>query len=202
MPCSDFCIYLFFPIGIILGEKVGTRNACLIALILHSISYLLLLLIPNYFVVLFSFCIFGIGGGLTVIPYQKNCWKYFPNSQGLINGIIMTGGGISSSILTPIADYWVINPDRIEADTETGLYDKEIGDRLIKYLKVLLYMFIVLGIIAIIFTVDYNENETNDKKTEIVKKENEVNVPFKKAIFSIQNGKMISFCFCGFCKIF
>ena len=203
MPCSDFCIYLFFPVGIILGEKVGTRKACIICLLLQYISYLLLLYIPNYYIVLFSFCIFGIGGGLTVIPYLKNCWKYFPKNQGLVNGIIMTGGGISSSILTPIADYWIINPDRTKPDEETGLYDKEISERLIIYLKILFGTFIVLGIIAVIFTNDYKDEKTenDDKNIEIVKKEDLEYLPYKKAVFSIKNLKMISFCFCGLCKI-
>ena len=203
MPCSDFCIYLFFPIGIILGEKVGTRNACLVALTLHYISYLLLLLIPNYYIVLFSFCIFGAGGGLTVITYQKNCWKYFPNSQGLVNGIIMTGGGLSSSILTPIADYWIINPDRKEPNKETGFYPDDIGNNLVKYLKILFGIFIFLGILAILFTINYedNERESNDETAEIEKKENINNSPLKEAFFSIKNLKMIFFCFCGLCKI-
>jgi len=53
-----------------------------------------------------------MGGGLSYLPSIKNCWKYFPNRQGLILGIILNGSGISSSALTYISEFIIINLER------------------------------------------------------------------------------------------
>ena len=79
--------------------------AIIIALILKYISYAILIFLPNYYAVLVAMCLFGIGSGFGNLTYLKNSWKYFPKSQGFANGIILGGTGLSSSILTPLADF-------------------------------------------------------------------------------------------------
>ena len=93
-------------------------------------------------------CLFGVWNGLGNLTYLKNSWKYFPKLQGLAIGIILGGTGLSSSILTPLADFLIINPDKEKADGETGLYPKEVGDRVPKYLIILLITFFVLGLFS------------------------------------------------------
>jgi len=101
MPCSDLFIYFTLTLGTKMGNIIGVRLTIVVALACKYISYALLLFIPNYYIVLIAMCLFGIGNGLGNLTYMKNSWKYFPKSQGLVNGIILGGAGISSSVLTP-----------------------------------------------------------------------------------------------------
>ena len=204
MPCSDLFIYFTLTLGTKMGNKIGVRLTIIVALACKYASYLLLLFIPNYYVVLIAMCLFGVGNGLGNLTYMKNRWKYFPKSQGLINGIILGGAGISSSILTPLADFFIINPDKEKADEKTGLYPEDVGNRVPKYLIILLIIFSVLGLFSLIFNFPFKE-EDDTKPTE--KEENlikplpgEAESSLKETFFSIKNSMLICFCFCGFCK--
>lgn len=197
-----------------MGSKIGVRLTICVALLFKYISYALLLFIPNYYVVLVAMCLFGVGSGLGNLTYLRNSWRYFPQSQGLVNGIILGGAGISSSVLTPLADFAIINPDKIQANKTTGLYEDEaIANRLPTYLIILSITFLILGVISIFITFPYQneDNEETDKSEEQIgesPKENEKDkealiasqAPLTNLFFSIKNLKLFSFCFCGFCK--
>ena len=210
MPCSDMFIFIEFTIGAKIGNKIGVRLSMIITLLLQYTSYLMLIIFPNYYVVLTAMCLFGIGSGFSNITYIKNSWKYFPKSQGFVNGIILGGAGLSSSILTPLADFFIINPKKESADPETGLYDKKIADRVPSYLKILFITFIILGIVSTIITFPYvdEDNETiEENKEEIVNKkknlfynEDAIKASLYQTFFSLINYVLIRFCFCGFCK--
>ena len=173
----------------------------------------MLIFLPNYYLVLIAMCFLGFGSGLSNLTYIKNSWKYFPKSQGLVNGLILGGGGLSSSILTPLADFFIINPNKEPADPDTGLYDKIIADRVPTYLKTLFIIFVVLGVISIIFSFPYIEENnvenigkegeiTGEKKEsmELFFNEDAKKAPLLQIFFSIKNYILIRFCFCGFCK--
>ena len=214
MPCSDLFIYFFLTLVAKMGIKIGVRLTICVALIFKYVSYALLLFVPNYYVVLIAMCLFGIGSGLGNLTYLRNSWRYFPQSQGLVNGIILGGAGISSSVLTPLADFAIINPDKIPANKTTGLYEDEaIANRLPTYLIILSITFLILGVISIFITFPYQneDNEETDKSEEQIgesPKENEKDkealiasqAPLTNLFFSIKNLKLFSFCFCGFCK--
>ena len=203
MPCSDLFIYFFLTLGAKMGNKIGVRLTICVALIFKFISYALLLLFANYYIVLISMCLFGVGSGLGNLTYLKNSWKYFPKSQGLVNGLILGGAGLSSSILTPLADFWIINPDKIPANEDTGLYeDDEIADRVPKYIVILCIMFLILGFMSIFMTFPYQaENEDNTEEKKVVNKSSpESQVSLLTLFISLKNLKLLSFCFCGFCK--
>ena len=199
-----------------MGNIIGVRSTIAVALTFKYISYALLLLIPNYYVVLFAMCLFGVGSGLGNLTYLKNSWKYFPSNQGLVNGIILGGAGISSSILTPLADFLIINPEKEKANTETGLYSKEVGNRVPTYLVILCVTFLALGILSLFITFPYEE-EKKDKENIRIGEENgdenedegpkkikardgEKEASLKDTFFSLKNCQLLSFCFCGFCK--
>jgi len=206
MPCSDLFIYFFLTLGAKMGNKIGVRLTICVALIFKFISYALLLMFANYYIVLISMCLFGVGSGLGNLTYMKNSWKYFIKSQGLVNGIILGGAGISSSILTPLADFFIINPDKIPANEDTGIYeDEEIANRVPKYIAILCVMFLILGILSIFMTFPYTEG--NEEQGETVEEANNVRKesPENEArlidlFLSSKNLKLLSFCFCGFCK--
>lgn len=198
MPCSDICLYLTLLLGSKLTDKIGPRLTIVISLFLKICAYTLLYFTKNYYIVLVAMGILGSGGGLGHFAYLKNSWRYFPQNQGLVNGIILGGGGISSSLLTPLADLVIINPEKKNANENTSLYSEEIANRLPKFLLLLLITFIIMGAIALIITFPYEENNENEKK---VKKDNTFhNAKLKNALLSSKNLIMINFCFCGFCK--
>ena len=142
------------------------------------------------------------------MTYLRNSWRYFPKSQGLVNGIILGGAGISSSLLTPLADFLIINPEQVAADKETGLYlNEEVANRVPKYLVILCIRFLILGIVSLLITFPYQKEEDEEKGKEEQSsnaKEKEDNIasqtPLTTLFFSTKNLKLFSFCFCGFCK--
>jgi hypothetical protein len=148
--------------------------------------------------------IFGLGDGLANLSVITNCWKYFPNNKALVNGIIIGGLGISSAILTPIADYFIINPDHVEPID--GIYPKEIADNLLNFLYFLSIFFLFLGAIAVSLTFPYKEEYESYEKNG----ENEVKEYAKKpssnifvlieGFLTIKNLILSLFCFCGPCN--
>lgn len=213
MPCSDLFIYFTLTLGVKIGDRIGPHKIIALSLFFQYLAYALMALFPRYFVVLISMCLFGVGAGIGNLTYIKNCWKYFPTKQGLVNGIILGGAGISSSILTPLADYFVINPEREPTDAN-GIYPEKIALRVRLYLFILSGIFLALGVLSFFITFKYKEEsladleepikgETNEEETkkdeDKTKKESSDN-NLLEAFFSRKNAMFVSFCFCGFCK--
>lgn len=169
----------------------------------------------------------GVGSGLGYFTPIKNCWKYYPDSNGLVFGIIVVGLGLSSSILSPLADFLFVNPEQ-KGTSEDGYYPADVANNLIKFLYALTIIFASLGTIAFLVTFEYKENsedtkeklvtdgeekkeedkekETDDKdKKENKKEENQKKDYSAGELFKIfisgRNLKMLSFCICGLCKL-
>ena len=213
MPCIFLVQYCFMTIGVKLGNKVGPRISTLIGIVTMYISYLIMIFFTNYYLILVAMGVFGLGDGLANLSVIKNCWKYFPNNAALVNGIIIGGLGISSAVLTPIADYFIINPDRKEPDDD-GIYLEEIANNLLNFLYFLLILFLVLGFFAVAFTfkfeVEPNSAMTvfgkagememqNDEETETKKNGGDLRV-LCSGFWSWTNLSLSLFCFCGPCK--
>ena len=213
MPCIFLVQYCFMTIGVKLGDKVGPRFSTLIGICFMYISYLIMIIFTNYYLVLIAMGIFGLGDGLANLSVIKNCWKYFPDHKALVNGIIIGGLGLSSAILTPIADFIIINPDKVDPDGK-GIYPKEIANNLLNFLYFILILFLVLGVIAVTFTFKFEmEAGSNEgifyKATQLEVEETQTSVSSKKTsdmgllwdgFLSIPNLILGLFCFCGPCK--
>ena len=196
MPCIFLVQYCFMTIGVNLGNKVGPRFSTLIGISFMYISYLIMIFFSNYYLVLVAMGIFGLGDGLANLSVIKNCWKYFPGHEALINGIIIGGLGISSAILTPIADYIIINPNHVEPIND--IYPKVIANHLLNFLYFLSCFFLVLGTIAVTCTFKYEEDSGEEKEAKVKTGSNlsllcEGFLTFKNFILGL-------FCFCGPCK--
>ena len=217
MPSTDFINNCVLTFGVKLAKKIGLRYILLIALSFSYLSCFLLILFPNYFLVLFAMGVFGVGSGFGYFPPIENCWKYYPKSNALIFGICVAGLGLSSSILTPLADYFIVNPKKKGTDKD-GYYPKEVANNLKKYLFVLTGIYIFLGVSAFLLAFEYKENEKeNDEKLIEGKEEKEnENTPEEepekkqkknisgKDLFRLFRTKkylmLLSFCICGLCK--
>ena len=212
MPCIFMVQFCFATVGVKLGDKVGPRYSTIIGLIIIYISLGMMAIFTNYYIILASMGIFGMGDGLENLSVIKNCWKYFPENTAFINGIILTGLGISSGILTPIADYFIINPDKIEPID--SFYPEYIANRLINYIYFLIILFVILGLLSIVFTFKY-EKEPNspddifEKSSSMELNENEkLRIKDKKVFFTMlcegffseKNFFLLLFCFCNPCK--
>ena len=211
MPCIFLVQYCFMTIGVSLGNKVGPRFSTLIGISFMYLSYAIMIFFSNYYLVLIAMGIFGLGDGLANISVITNCWKYFPNNKALINGIIIGGLGISSAILTPIADFFIINPEHIEPDKDTNIYPEEIANRLPNFLYFLSLFFLVLGTIAVTLTFKYTDEkrivevkEEKEEKDEVEKeyipKSESVLKLLLEAFLTLKNLMLGMFCFCGPCN--
>ena len=196
MPCIFLVQYCFMTIGVNLGNKVGPRFSTLIGISFMYISYLIMIFFSNYYLVLIAMGIFGLGDGLANLSVIKNCWKYFPGHEALINGIIIGGLGISSAILTPIADYIIINPNHVEPIND--IYPKVIANHLLNFLYFLSCFFLVLGTIAVTCTFKYEE-DSGEEKEEKVKTGSNLSL-LCEGFLTFKNFILGLFCFCGPCK--
>ena len=227
MPCLDILISLTLTPGAKLGLKLGTTYSNILMLIIHLISLTILVLANRFYLIIISLGIFGLGSGLAHITYMRNCWKYFPDHQGVVNGVIISSSGIVATILTAIADFIVVNPDREE--TVNGIYPKHVANNVSDYSKVVFAILGMADLIGFLLIFDYNEiSETEEEK---IKKLNEKKInsleaidinssndntfsnsedinqninnnklKLRNAFFSKVNLQFFSFCFCGFCK--
>jgi hypothetical protein len=103
-------------------------------LAIHLISLTILVFANKFYLIIISLGIFGLGSGLAHITYMRNCWKYFPNHQGVVNGIIISSSGIVATFLTALANFIVANPKREE--TFNGIYPKHVAINISNYSKI------------------------------------------------------------------
>ena len=160
---------------------------------------------------------------------MRNCYKYFPDHQGVVNGTIISSSGIVATILTAKSDFIIVNPNREE--TINGIYPKHVANNVSDYSKVVAAILGMTDLIGFLLIFDYNE--ISETKEEKIKKLNEkkrnsleaININYsndeynvsnsenttqninnnklklKNAFFSKVNLQFLSFCFCGFCKL-
>ena len=171
MPSIDFINNCVLTIGVKLAKKIGLRYIILISICCAYLSCFLLIIYPNYFLVLFAMGIFGVGSGFGYFPPIENCWKYYPKSNALIFGICVSSLGLSSSILTPLADFFIVNKKKESTDAE-GYYPIEVANNLKIYLYILTGIYVFLGISALILAFEYKKEETNEE-TKLIEGQNE-----------------------------
>ena len=201
MPCIFIVQYCFMTIGVKLGNKIGARYITLIGVIFMNLSYIFMMIFTNYYLILLSMGVFGLGDGLANLSVIKNCWKYYPDKLGLVNGIIIGGLGLSSSILTPIADYLIINPDKKPTD-DKGIYPKEESNKLKNYLYFLAVLFFILSIAAVCLTFNYQEDDPFkvEELDDVQRTHNKGFGVLYEAFFAEKNYFLLLFCFCGPCN--
>ena len=68
MPAIDFINNCVLTVGVKLSRKIGLRYVLLMSIFCAYLSCFLLIIYPNYFLVLFAMGIFGVGSGLGYFP--------------------------------------------------------------------------------------------------------------------------------------
>ena len=176
MPCLDILISLFYTPGAKLGLKIGTTYSILLMLLFHLISFIILIFGNKFYLLLISLSLLGIGNGLSNITYMRNCWKFFPQNQGLVNGVVISSAGLVSTLLAILADFIIINPNKEE--TNNGIYPKYVADNVVKYTIIVVAILGSFDIIGFILTFDFEKlPETIEEK---MRKINENRTIFSK----------------------
>ena len=134
MPIIDVLIDCCNTPGAKLGTVIGTKCILILMLIFHSSSLIILLKAKSFYLLLLSLSLLGIGSGVSGLTYLRNAWKFFPNNQGLIYGIILSSSGIFSTLLVVLADFVIINPNK--ENTINGIYPKYVADNVYKYTQI------------------------------------------------------------------
>ena len=204
---SGIFIHKTFPsfIGLV-DKKIGLRILTIIATISLFLSCVILYFSVQYYLVLFSYILYGFASCSTYYTSLRNCWKYFPNRKDLISGLIFSSFGLSSFAFTSIADL-IINPDNIPKDGK--YYSKQISYRFLKYIRVFIICSVVIGAISSILCFPYEDenkiiNNKNTLNDSIISKSNIKNnkiiddeaVPLKKMILSAEFVKCLSIAAC------
>ena len=225
----DILFYLFLVIGFKIGYFMSTRKCILISLLIqYSAFAFLYFFITNPYVILISMGIFNIGSAICFLTTFTNCWKYYPNKYGLINGILLSSTGFSSSILTFIGEY-IINREQKEISINDNSID--IKNKIELFVKIIICMLIFCGIFGFLLSFEFKEelaiseilleSDKSDTGTgndsscsqEVISNYNfsnnpslleDINLKYYKynAIFSCKNLSLMLIAFLGLCKLY
>ena len=91
-------------------RKIGLRPCLLFGSALIGLALIFCSLMKSVvsFISFYSSMI-GMGVGIVSIGSSWPCWDWFPNSKGLITGIILSGYALGSVLITLVATL-LINP--------------------------------------------------------------------------------------------
>ena len=90
---------------------------------------------------------FGICNGLTYMVPIQHGWLWFPNSPGLVSGIIIGGFGIGTFVFNLVCTS-IVNPDNIKA--VDGKFPDSVNDKVPHMLTVLTVSCICIVIVALL----------------------------------------------------
>ena len=147
MPCLDILIALSLTPGAKLGTKIGTKFSILIMVIFHIISYIILIFGTKFYIVIISISVFGFGMGLSYLTFMRNCWKYFPDNKGFVNGVIISSSGIFSTFLTILVNFLRISFSFLLTITIFFLSDKGINFYQIHLYIILFLVYLIMQLI-------------------------------------------------------
>ena len=195
---SEMQLYFVEPIGIVFQiflpmfmnyiDKILTiKILTIFSAVLLFFSRVIIYFSTEYYLLLISYAIYGVGISCSYFPSTKNCWKFFPEKKDIMSGIIFSSFGLGSFVFTSIADQ-IIDPDNEKK--EGKYYSKEVAYNFLTFVKFEIFSIAILGIIASLLSFPYedekkeDENENKNKNEEINKKGE--NIPLKKMILSLE----------------
>lgn len=120
-----------------------------------------------------SFILFGIGFSNGVVPTLRNSTRYFPERKGLVNGIVASGFGMSSVLLSFIIKI-IINPSNVKIDVDS-FYPEDVYMNIKKYLLFAIILFSSTGIVCVLLTFPYKEEE-KDKNQIFIENNNKSDI--------------------------
>ena len=172
-----FCLMLLgisigFFFTLPLAKKLGFRLAAMGEALLIAVCVFVSSYMDNFWLfVMFFGIFFGILNGLLyMLPVYLAC-QYFPNSKGVISGIITGFFGLATIFSSLIAQH-MINPDNLQASIKDGsdkYFDAEVADHLIKFIRYLALYYLILGLVG--SSLFFDPPKENNIKTEAIDEE-------------------------------
>jgi hypothetical protein len=220
----DSLFYFFLIIGVKLGNNISIHLYIFISLFIQYISFGILYYFYEYFYIfLISIGLLNIGNALINLTIIKNCWQYFPKSFGFINGFLLSGTGLCSSLLTYLGEYIYINPEQKKINTNEELKNFfENEDNFKFFLLISGGILVICGIVGFIFNCEFKEEHSKDElldsdcgeeeendslsnfnlnKRGSLTKKKKVKITINNALCSCQNIRLLFIGFFGLCKI-
>ena len=140
--------------GVILTGWFSSLKITGIGLIIRTISELMYLIYPNYYVIIFSVGISSSANGLIFLPVVLDILRYYPNSKGQCVSFILLGYGVNRLLFKYIS-IQIIDPDSVEMMHQTHRYPSIINDNFKFYLKVYLMFYAFLSALSIFLLYPY-----------------------------------------------
>ena len=206
MPLISMSTSIMGTIGPVLEQKFKIKFVTILGMSCQMLGLYIISHTTKIINIYIGIFLFGTCSGLSLMPLLKNWWAYYPSKKGLLTGICFFGFGLSPLIYNSLATN-IINPTFEKADPITGLFKKEIAERVKDYLNVLNLFVDVCCILVIIFVYEYKEvkkekeTETETGMTEQKNEEDEEMViknPIQQVYSSIQVYQLIIMNICTF----
>ena len=155
----------FFSLSTI--KRFHPRIVVTIEMILISVTVFVSSFMPNFWLfMIFYGIIFGLFSGLVYIVPIFLCCQYFPETKGVISGIITGGYGLATIFSSLIIQY-TINPENKKAsinDDGDKYFDSDVADNLPTAIRYLSLYFLILGGIggSLLMRSEVNKEEKKD----------------------------------------
>ena len=146
---------IFIIVGVILRAHYNSLTISAVGLGIRILCNSTLILLPHITIVSISILISGASCGLVYLPILLDIWKYFPKTKGASTAFVLSGLGISRLIFKYVTSH-LINPQKIDLQTGTSKYPKEINESYLVYLKQSHIFFCFLNVLAILLIYPYD----------------------------------------------
>ena len=159
LTCIVVVSTLFFPTGMSLTAKLGSKNVILLGGSILTTCTLLVSFFPHTltFFILYAGG-FGIAKGFLYPAPLKASWSHLPGRKGLVSGTVTQGLGCGSFLYGMLVNQ-LVNPDNKSPDPDTGIFEKEISDRVPYAFRILAFCWGAQTLIAYVLVNDYVKKE-------------------------------------------
>ena len=151
-PVMSLSLSLFSPLSGVLEVRFGPIISILISSIVMELCLFLFYLQQDIWCFYGITLLLGVGSGLSANILLKNICFYYPKHKGLINGILMSIMGITSSFSSLLGES-IVNPEKIPAEDAdiNPYYPKEVAENVKYYFIFAMIAFPSFILLTIIF---------------------------------------------------
>ena len=174
VPLRGVIMIFLLPYGTYLEAKYGARLGIGVSIVVF-ISCMIATSFSKtaWEFILFMSIGFGVSTGLGYVSPIAAGWKHFPNSRGIVSGVILCGFGLGSFIFTFLAK-GIANPNnekyysimRPGEKTAEHFFHKDVANNVPKMYWIMTAIWSVLLVISFIFVTDPPGYSRKEKKDE------------------------------------
>ena len=145
----------------ILYKELGLHITNLIGINILCVGYLMMYISKSLALDMLCMILGGIGTGIILYPSTTNAYRWFPEHNGIIVGVMETMISFGSFSFSFIGEL-MINKEKVPSDKETNLYNLEVAKRVKTYLLMQILTLIIAFILS--FLLMFIKAEDNEKK--------------------------------------